>query len=38
MDNYLNRITLEKNVCGGKPTIRKMRFTVSQMLELWLQE
>ncbi len=34
MDNYLERITLDKDVCGGKPTIRKMRFTVSQMLEL----
>ena len=34
MDNYLERITLDKEVCGGKPTIRKMRFTVSQMLEL----
>jgi len=34
MENYLERITLDKEVCGGKPTIRKMRFTVSQMLEL----
>ncbi|MCP9765707.1 DUF433 domain-containing protein [Lacihabitans soyangensis] len=34
MDNYLERITLDKEICGGKPTIRKMRFTVSQMLEL----
>jgi len=30
----LERITLNPNVCFGKPTIRNMRFTVSQMLEL----
>ena len=29
-----NRITIDKNVCRGKPAIRGMRFTVSQMLEL----
>lgn len=34
MDNYLDRITLDKDICGGKPTIRRMRFMVSQMLEL----
>lgn len=34
MENYLDRITSDKDICGGKPTIRKMRFTVSQMLEL----
>jgi uncharacterized protein (DUF433 family) len=34
MDNLLNRITINKNVCKGKPSIREMRFTVSQMLEL----
>jgi len=34
MDNLLNRISLDKNVCNGKPSIRGMRFTVSQMLEL----
>lgn len=28
------RITLNPNVCKGKPTIRNMRFTVTQMLEL----
>ena len=30
----LNRITLNPQVCSGKPTIRNMRFTVSQLLEL----
>jgi uncharacterized protein (DUF433 family) len=34
MDNLLNRITIDKNVCNGKPSIRGMRFTVSQMVEL----
>ncbi len=28
------RITLNQDVCNGKPTIRNMRFTVSQMLDL----
>ena len=30
----LDRITLNPAVCSGKPTIRNMRFTVAQMLEL----
>jgi uncharacterized protein (DUF433 family) len=28
------RITFNHAVCGGKPTIRNMRFTVTQVLEL----
>lgn len=28
------RITLNPKVCNGTPTIRNMRFTVAQMLEL----
>ena len=32
--NISSRITIDKNVCNGKPSIRGMRFTVSQMLEL----
>lgn len=32
--NSLERITLNPAVCSGKPTIRNMRFTVAQMLEL----
>ncbi|MFK7937166.1 MAG: DUF433 domain-containing protein [Saprospiraceae bacterium] len=31
---YLARITSHPNVMHGKPAIRNMRFTVSQMLEL----
>jgi len=34
MDIIFNRITIDKNVCKGKPSVRGMRFTVSQMLEL----
>ena len=33
-EKLLSRITLNPNVCKGKPTIRNMRFTVAQMLEL----
>lgn len=29
-----SRITMDPAVMGGRPTIRKMRFTVVQMLEL----
>lgn len=32
--NVLNRITLNPEVCNGRPSIRNMRFTVAQMLEL----
>lgn len=34
MDNLLLRITSNSSVCKGKPTIRNMRFTVVQLLEL----
>ena len=34
MDTLLNRITINRNVCNGKPSIRGIRFTVSQMIEL----
>jgi uncharacterized protein (DUF433 family) len=30
----MERITINPLVCKGKPSIRNMRFTVSQMLEL----
>lgn len=33
-ENILSRITLNPKICKGKPTIRNMRFTVAQMLEL----
>ncbi|MEZ4829508.1 MAG: DUF433 domain-containing protein [Bacteroidia bacterium] len=32
--NLLNRITLNPQVMNGKPSIRNMRFSVAQMLEL----
>ena len=34
MENLFSRITINPEVCGGKPTLRNMRFTVSQLLEL----
>jgi uncharacterized protein (DUF433 family) len=34
MNPILDRITTSPDVCGGKPSIRQMRFTVAQMLEL----
>jgi uncharacterized protein (DUF433 family) len=30
----IQRITLNSEVCKGRPTIRNMRFTVAQLLEL----
>lgn len=38
MDTLIQRITLNPEVCSGKPTIRNMRFTVAQMLELLAAE
>jgi len=32
--NHLNRITINPDVMHGKPVIRNMRFSVTQMLEL----
>ncbi len=34
MNQINERITLNPEVCNGKPTIRDMRFTVAQLLEL----
>ena len=34
LDILLSRITMNRNVCNGKPSIRGIRFTVSQMIEL----
>jgi uncharacterized protein (DUF433 family) len=33
MEALLNRITLNPQICGGKPTIRNMRYTVEGILE-----
>ena len=34
MDNLLARITIDPNICHGKPCIRGMRYPVVTMLEL----
>jgi uncharacterized protein (DUF433 family) len=34
MDNYLSRITINQDICHGKPTIRGLRYPVENMLEL----
>ena len=33
-NNLINRITINPNVCHGKPTIRGLRYPVESMLEL----
>lgn len=33
-DSFLSRITISPDVSHGKPSIRNMRFTVAQLLEL----
>ncbi|WP_340103475.1 DUF433 domain-containing protein [Rhodohalobacter sp. 8-1] len=34
MENLLNRITLNPEICHGKPTIRNKRYTVELILDL----
>ena len=34
MENLLSRITLNPDVCHGKPTIRNMRYPVEMILDL----
>jgi len=34
MDNLLHRITINPDVCHGKPTIRNMRYPVEMILDL----
>ena len=34
MDNLLGRITINPEVCHGKPTIRDMRYPVEMILDL----
>jgi uncharacterized protein (DUF433 family) len=34
MENLLSRITVNENICHGKPTIRGLRYPVQVMLEL----
>ncbi len=38
MDNLLARVTINPAVSQGKPTLRNMRFTVAQLLELLAAE
>ncbi|MBI9039229.1 MAG: DUF433 domain-containing protein [Bacteroidales bacterium] len=33
MKNYLDKITINPDICNGKPTIRGMRITVKTILE-----
>lgn len=33
-EELLNRITIDSNICHGKPTIRGLRYPVENMLEL----
>jgi uncharacterized protein (DUF433 family) len=33
MESYLNKITINPDICNGKPTIRGMRITVKTILE-----
>lgn len=34
METIINRITIDPNICHGKPTIRGLRYPVENMLEL----
>jgi uncharacterized protein (DUF433 family) len=34
MKNYLSRITMNSNICHGKPTIHNMRYLVEMILDL----
>jgi uncharacterized protein (DUF433 family) len=34
MENLLTRITIDPNICHGKPVIRGLRYPVEAMLEL----
>ncbi len=34
MENFLDRITIDPEICHGKPIIRGLRYPVENMLEL----
>ncbi len=33
-ENLLRKITIDTNICHGKPTIRELRYPVDSMLEM----
>lgn len=33
MENYIDRVTINPNICNGKPILRGMRISVSTILE-----
>ncbi|MDP3150425.1 MAG: DUF433 domain-containing protein [Ignavibacteria bacterium] len=33
MENYIDRVTINPNICNGKPILRGMRITVATVLE-----
>jgi uncharacterized protein (DUF433 family) len=34
MESLINRITINADVCHGKPTVRNMRYSVEMIIEL----
>ncbi len=34
MDSFINRITINPDICHGKPTVRNMRYPVEMILDL----
>ncbi|MEM6398097.1 MAG: DUF433 domain-containing protein [Bacteroidota bacterium] len=38
MNNYLDRITINPEICHGKPCIRGMRWPVEVILDMMLSE
>ncbi|MFM7768505.1 MAG: DUF433 domain-containing protein [Bacteroidota bacterium] len=34
MNNLISRITINQEICHGKPTVRGLRYTVESLLEL----
>ncbi len=34
MENYLHRITMDPDICHGKPVVRRMRYPVEMILDL----
>jgi uncharacterized protein (DUF433 family) len=34
MENYLNRVTIDTDICHGKPSIRHMRWPVEAIIDL----